>query len=127
MSEVAWPSLCGIHPQRCSRCRSAWRGSAARQAWAGRAAGAASPVMNRMTVNETNIYIQHEKKDDKCVCVKKKTKNLILTETVELGVLVPYPEEGREAKDQRRPSVLSQNNTHTQNTTITTQSPTFNS
>lgn len=27
-------------------------------------------------------------------------------ETVELGVLVPYPEEGREARDQRRPSVL---------------------
>lgn len=26
--------------------------------------------------------------------------------TVELGVLVPYPEEGREAKDQRRPSAL---------------------
>lgn len=32
----------------------------------------------------------------------------MLTETVELGVLVPYPEEGREANDQRRPSVLSQ-------------------
>lgn len=31
----------------------------------------------------------------------------MLTETVELGVLVPYPEEGREANDQRRPSVLS--------------------
>lgn len=30
----------------------------------------------------------------------------ILTETVELGVLVPYPEDGREARDQRRPSVL---------------------
>lgn len=30
----------------------------------------------------------------------------VLTETVELGVLVPYPDEGREAKDQRRPSVL---------------------
>lgn len=30
----------------------------------------------------------------------------LLTETVELGVLVPYPEEGKEAKDQRRPSVL---------------------
>lgn len=29
-----------------------------------------------------------------------------LTETVELGVFVPYPDEGREAKDQRRPSVL---------------------
>lgn len=28
-------------------------------------------------------------------------------ETVELGVLVPYPEEGSEARDQRRPSVLS--------------------
>lgn len=27
-------------------------------------------------------------------------------ETVELGVLVPYPEDGREANDQRRPSVL---------------------
>lgn len=27
-------------------------------------------------------------------------------ETVELGVLVPYPEEGRDARDQRRPSVL---------------------
>lgn len=34
----------------------------------------------------------------------------ILTETVELGVLVPYPEEGREAKDHRRPSALSHNN-----------------
>lgn len=34
---------------------------------------------------------------------------LMLTETVELGVLVPYPEEGREARDQRRPSALSQN------------------
>lgn len=31
--------------------------------------------------------------------------------TVELGVLVPYPEEGKEAKDQRRPSALR---THTQ-------------
>lgn len=31
-----------------------------------------------------------------------------LTETVELGVLVPYPEDGRDAKDQRRPSVLKQ-------------------
>lgn len=30
----------------------------------------------------------------------------MLTEMVELGVLVPYPEEGREANDQRRPSVL---------------------
>lgn len=29
-----------------------------------------------------------------------------LTETVELGVLVPYPEEGSEASDQRRPSAL---------------------
>lgn len=28
------------------------------------------------------------------------------SETVELGVLVPYPEDGREANDQRRPSVL---------------------
>ena len=28
-----------------------------------------------------------------------------LTSTVELGVLVPYPEEGREAKDHRRPSL----------------------
>lgn len=28
-------------------------------------------------------------------------------ETVELGVLVPYPEEGNEARDQRLPSVLS--------------------
>lgn len=26
--------------------------------------------------------------------------------TVELGVLVPYPEEGREARDQRLPSAL---------------------
>lgn len=26
--------------------------------------------------------------------------------TVELGVLVPYPEEGKDAKDQRRPSAL---------------------
>lgn len=26
--------------------------------------------------------------------------------TVELGVLVPYPEEGRDAKDHRRPSAL---------------------
>lgn len=33
----------------------------------------------------------------------------MLTETVELGVLVPYPEEGREASDQRRPSVLQHN------------------
>lgn len=32
---------------------------------------------------------------------------MMLTEMVELGVLVPYPEEGREANDQRRPSVLS--------------------
>lgn len=34
------------------------------------------------------------------------THTAVLTETVELGVLVPYPEEGREARDQRRPSVL---------------------
>lgn len=40
--------------------------------------------------------------------------NLLLTETVELGVLVPYPEEGREANDQRRPSVLSHNSRETQ-------------
>ncbi|TNN61242.1 hypothetical protein EYF80_028537 [Liparis tanakae] len=33
--------------------------------------------------------------------------NKRVTKTVELGVLVPYPEEGREANDQRRPSVLS--------------------
>lgn len=33
-----------------------------------------------------------------------------LTEMVELGVLVPYPEDGREAKDQRRPSVLYNKN-----------------
>lgn len=33
-------------------------------------------------------------------------KSASLTETVELGVFVPYPDEGREAKDQRRPSVL---------------------
>lgn len=26
--------------------------------------------------------------------------------TVELGVLVPYPEEGKDAKDHRRPSAL---------------------
>lgn len=32
----------------------------------------------------------------------------MLTEMVELGVLVPYPEEGRDANDQRRPSVLVQ-------------------
>lgn len=31
---------------------------------------------------------------------------VMLTEMVELGVLVPYPEEGRDANDQRRPSVL---------------------
>lgn len=30
----------------------------------------------------------------------------VFTETVELGVLVPYPEEGNEARDQRLPSVL---------------------
>lgn len=36
----------------------------------------------------------------------------LLTETVELGVLVPYPEEGREAKDQRRPSVLHKKQTN---------------
>lgn len=30
----------------------------------------------------------------------------LFTETVELGVLVPYPEEGNEARDQRLPSVL---------------------
>lgn len=36
-------------------------------------------------------------------CLKK---SVPLTETVELGVFVPYPDEGREAKDQRRPSVL---------------------
>lgn len=29
-----------------------------------------------------------------------------LKPTVELGVLVPYPEEGREAKDHLRPSAL---------------------
>lgn len=34
----------------------------------------------------------------------------VLTETVELGVLVPYPEEGSEARDQRRPSVLQEHN-----------------
>lgn len=33
---------------------------------------------------------------------------LMLTEMVELGVLVPYPEEGRDASDQRRPSDLGQ-------------------
>lgn len=33
---------------------------------------------------------------------------LMLTEMVELGVLVPYPEEGRDANDQRRPSDLRQ-------------------
>lgn len=32
----------------------------------------------------------------------------MLTEMVELGVLVPYPEEGRDASDQRRPSDLCQ-------------------
>ena len=31
VSGVAWPPLCGIHPRRCSRCRSAWRGSAVHQ------------------------------------------------------------------------------------------------
>src|SRR4029434_4113176 len=35
-----------------------------------------------------------------CVCV------CVCALTVELGVLVPYPEEGREARDQRRPSDL---------------------
>lgn len=34
------------------------------------------------------------------------SKRRSLTETVELGVFVPYPDEGREARDQRRPSVL---------------------
>lgn len=33
-------------------------------------------------------------------------KKKIFTETVELGVLVPYPEDGSEARDQRLPSVL---------------------
>lgn len=32
--------------------------------------------------------------------------HLVYQLTVELGVLVPYPEEGREAKDHRRPSAL---------------------
>lgn len=35
-------------------------------------------------------------------------ESMMLTEMVELGVLVPYPEEGRDANDQRRPSVLWQ-------------------
>lgn len=30
----------------------------------------------------------------------------LLKPTVELGVLVPYPEEGKEAKDHLRPSAL---------------------
>ena len=35
----------------------------------------------------------------------------LLTETFELpGVLVPYPEDGRDAKDQRRPSTLINKN-----------------
>lgn len=45
--------------------------------------------------------------DDESVSVLRVTGRL----TVELGVLVPYPEEGREARDHRRPSALSK---HTQ-------------
>lgn len=41
-------------------------------------------------------------------------KSVSLTETVELGVFVPYPDEGREAKDQRRPSVLGKTGNHSQ-------------
>lgn len=36
----------------------------------------------------------------------RRRQEKVFTETVELGVLVPYPEEGREARDQRLPSVL---------------------
>lgn len=38
--------------------------------------------------------------------LQKEANMKSLTETVELGVFVPYPEEGRDASDQRRPSVL---------------------
>lgn len=37
---------------------------------------------------------------------KCKSKDFFLQHTVELGVFVPYPEEGREAKDHLRPSAL---------------------
>lgn len=36
----------------------------------------------------------------------------MLTEMVELGVLVPYPDDGRDARDQRRPSVLHAKHIH---------------
>lgn len=43
---------------------------------------------------------------------------------VELGVLVPYPEEGRDAKDQRRPSDLcQQTRAHTGHTSKSRSQP----
>lgn len=49
-----------------------------------------------------------------CVIRKQKPRltGIHRTEMVELGVFVPYPEEGREAKDQRRPSVLHSKDKH---------------
>lgn len=44
--------------------------------------------------------------------VTRRQREKIFTETVELGVLVPYPEEGSEARDQRLPSVLQERQRH---------------
>lgn len=54
---------------------------------------------------------------------------VVLTEMVELGVLVPYPEEGRDANDQRRPSDLGQQTraqrSHLKVTLTPTKTPLF--